>query len=157
MFIRYGAALACLVVGLAAPPPAGAVDGLITRPSPHSTDATLDKFEAAAKKRGLVVFARLDHTAAAASMGLTMPRSTVIVFGNPRVGTPNFITTPTLAIDLPPKAMVWEDSTGKVFLSYNSAEFLLGTQYLRHGIQVPKPGIEQLEKTFAAIADEALQ
>ena len=157
MFMRYLAVLAISAVVFATSLPVFAVDGLITKPSAHSVHATIERFEAAAKKRGFIVFARLDHAAAAASLGLKMPRSTVIVFGNPRVGTPLFIRTPTLAIDLPPKAMVWEDSDGKVFLSYNSAEFVLGPVYARHGIQVPKPAREQLEKAFASVADEAVQ
>jgi uncharacterized protein (DUF302 family) len=148
---------AVLLIGCIGAIPALAVDGLITRPSPHSVDATIEKFEAAAKKRGFVVFARLDHAAAAESVGLKMPRSTVIVFGNPRVGTPTFIKTPTYAIDVPPKALVWEDASGKVFLSYNSAAYISGTLYTRHSLQAPTSAGEQSEKAFAAIAEEALQ
>jgi uncharacterized protein (DUF302 family) len=99
---------------------------------------TIDRFEAAVKKRGFMVFARLDHAAAAESVGLKMPRATVIVFGNPRLGTPGFIKTPTLAIDLPLKVMVWEDANGKVWLSYNLAEYLHGTIYVRHGAPTDK-------------------
>ena len=157
MSIRRALLHAALVIGCAVALPAVAVDGLITRPSPHSVDATIEKFEAAAKKRGFVVFARLDHAAAAESVGLKMPRSTVIVFGNPRVGTPTFIKTPTYAIEVPPKALVWEDASGKVFLSYNSAAYISGTLYPRHSLQAPTGGGDQSEKAFAAIADEALQ
>ncbi len=157
MFMRYLAVLAITIVVSATAFPAFAVDGLITKPSAHSVDATIGRFEAAVKKRGFIVFARLDHAAAAASAGLKMPRSTVVVFGNPLLGTPIFIRTPTVAIDLPLKAMVWEDSTGKVFLSYNSAEFVLGPVYARHGIQVPNAASEQLENTLGFIADEAVQ
>ena len=67
---------------------ASANDGLITKQSAHTVPDTLDRLEAALKKRGLIVFARLDHAAAAASVGLKMPPSTVLVFGNPRNGTP---------------------------------------------------------------------
>jgi uncharacterized protein DUF302 len=88
MIIRRALLHAALLIGCTVALPAVAIDGLITRPSPYSVDATIEKFEAAAKKRGFVVFARLDHAAAAESVGLKMPRSTVIVFGNPRVGTP---------------------------------------------------------------------
>lgn len=133
-----------------------AVEGLITKPSPHSVGATIDRFEAAVKKRGFMVFARLDHAAAAESVGLKMPRATVIVFGNPRLGTPVFMKTPTLAIDLPLKAMVWEDANGKVFLSYNSAEYLYGTIYVRHGAPSDKAVAAKVEGTLEAIADEAV-
>lgn len=134
-----------------------AVEGLITSPSAHSVDATMDKFEAAAKKHGFMVFARLDHAAGAKSLGLKMPRSTVIVFGNPRAGTPVIIKTPTLAIDLPLKAMVWEDADGKVFLSYNSAEYLFGTIYVRHGAPYDKAAVAKIEGALKGIADEAIK
>lgn len=137
--------------------PTFAVEGLITSPSAHSVDATMDRFESAVKKRGFMVFARLDHAAAAESVGLKMPRATVIVFGNPRVGTPVFINTPTIAIDLPLKAMVWEDANGKVFLSYNSAEYVYGTIYVRHGAPYDKAVVTKLEGALNAIADEAVK
>lgn len=157
MFVRYFAVPAIAILFSATALPALAVDGLITKPSAHSVDATIERFEAAVKKRGFMVFARLDHAAAAESVGLKMPRATVIVFGNPRLGTPVFIKTPTVAIDLPPKAMVWEDSNGKVFLSYNSSEFLNGTIYVRHGVQSDKAVAAKVESTLAAIADEAVK
>jgi len=155
--LRYAAILAIVTMLSAAGTSALAVDGLITKPSAHSVDATIEKFEAAVKKRGFMVFARLDHAAGAESVGLKMPRATVIVFGNPRLGTPVFLKTPTVAIDLPPKAMVWEDTNGKVFLSYNSAQFLYGSIYARHGIQSDKPVAEKIEATLAAIADEVVK
>lgn len=132
------------------------VNGLVTQPSANSVDVTIKKFETAAENRGLKVFTRLDHAAAAESVGLKMPRATVIVFGNPRVGTPVMTKTPTVAIDLPPKAMVWEDAEGKVFLSYNCAEFLFNTIYARHGIESDKATMKKVEDTYKAIADEAV-
>ena len=156
MFLRYLAVTAIAMLFSLTAHTAPDVNGLITLPSANSVDVTIEKFEAAAKKRGIKVFARLDHAAAAESVGLKMPRATVIVFGNPRVGTPVFIETPTVAIDLPPKAMVWEDVNGKVFLSYNSAEFLFGTIYARHGLQSDKAVTAKVESTYADIADEAV-
>jgi len=132
-----------------------AVEGLVTSPSAYSADVTMDRFEAAAKKRGFIVFARLDHAAGAEAVGLKMPRSTVIVFGNPRAGTPVFIKTPTVAIDLPLKAMVWEDASGKVFLSYNSAEYLFGTIYVRHGAAHDKAVAVKIEGALKAMSEEA--
>jgi uncharacterized protein (DUF302 family) len=147
--------IALLLTGPALSAPA--VEGLITKASVHSVAATIDRFEAAANKRGFMVFARLDHAAAAESVGLTMPHATVIVFGNPRLGTPAFLKTPTLAIDLPLKAMVWEDANGKVFLSYNSAEYLFGTIYVRHGVPADQPFVAKLDGALEAIADEAVK
>lgn len=157
MFLRYLAVIAISILVSFTALSASDVNGLITRPSANSVDVTIEKFEAAAKKRGLKIFARLDHAAAAESVGLKMPRATVIVFGNPRIGTPVFINTPTVAIDLPPKAMVWEDANGKVFLSYNSAEFLFGTIYARHGLKSDKAVTTKVASTYAAIADEAVK
>jgi uncharacterized protein (DUF302 family) len=156
MFLRY-VVVSAIAVLLSAALPTFAVEGLITKLSAHSVDATIDKFEAAVKKRGFMVFARLDHAAAAQSVGLKMPHATVIVFGNPRLGTPVFIKTPTVAIDLPLKAMVWEDANGKVFLSYNSAEYLYRTIYVRHGAPSETAVMAKVENTLEAIADEALK
>jgi uncharacterized protein (DUF302 family) len=146
--------LACL---LALGEPARAVDGLITKSSPHSANETLDRLEAALKERGFVIFARLDHAAAAAALGLTMPGSTVLVFGNPRLGTPVFIKHPTLAIDLPLKALVWEDASGKVALSYNSAQYLLGPIYSRHGASSTPEAVARTEGLLTAATDAAVK
>lgn len=140
--------------------PVGAVladDGLITKPSAHSAADTLDRLEAALKKRGFVVFARLDHAAAAKSKGLTMPASTVLVFGNPKAGTPAMLKKPTLAIDLPLKALVWEDAAGKVMLTYNSAVYVQGTIFPRHGLPTNPTRQEEVEKALSAITDEAVK
>ena len=133
------------------------VDGLVTRQSAHSFDATMDKYEAALKARGFMIFARLDHAAAAKSVDLKMPRETVIVFGNPRAGTPAFLKKPTLAIDLPLKALVWESAEGKVFLSYNSAEYVFGTLFKRHGKSYNKESAAKLETALKAIAGQAVK
>jgi uncharacterized protein (DUF302 family) len=87
-------------------------DGLITKPSRYSAKETVARFEAAVKEReaaGATVFTEIDHAAAAKKFGLDMRPRTVIVFGNPKVGTPALVKTPLLAIDVPPKALVWED------------------------------------------------
>jgi len=157
MLLRYVAVSTTAILLGGASLPTFAVEGLITTPSAHSVDATMDRFESAVKKRGFMVFARLDHAAGAESVGLKMPRSTVIVFGNPRVGTPVFIKTPTVAIDLPLKAMVWEDANGKVFLSYNSAEYIFGTIYVQHGAPHDKTGATKVKGALKASADEAIK
>jgi uncharacterized protein (DUF302 family) len=136
---------------------ASAVDGLITKPSAYPASATLDRLEAALTERGFVIFTRLDHTAAAESVGLKMPKSTVLVFGNPRLGTPIFIKHPTLAIDLPLKALVWEDASGKVSLSYNSAQYLLVTIYGRHGAPTSPEAITRIDGLLTAATDAAVK
>jgi uncharacterized protein (DUF302 family) len=98
---------------------------IISKPSSHSVAITLDRLEASLKERGFMIFTRIDHAAAAASVGLKMPASTVLIFGNPRLGTPSFLKQPTLAIDLPLKALVYQDASGKVVISYNSSEYIM--------------------------------
>jgi uncharacterized protein (DUF302 family) len=144
---------AVLFLGVAAS--ASAQDGLITKPSAHSAAMTLNRLESALKERGFMIFARLDHAGAASSQGLSMPASTVIVFGNPRLGTPVFIRHPTLAIDLPLKALVYEDSAGKVWIGYNSAAYLWQTIYVRHGAPANPEAQARLETVLAEATDAA--
>jgi uncharacterized protein (DUF302 family) len=134
--------------------PATADSGVVTNQSAHSAEATVERFEAAIKKRGFMVFARLDHAAAAKQMGLTMPYSTVVVYGNPKAGTPNFLKSPELAIDLPLKALIWEDHDGKVFLTYNSGTYLFKTIYARHGRPFKQEVVDTVDGNLAKIAAE---
>jgi uncharacterized protein (DUF302 family) len=108
--------------------------GLTTVLSHNSAGETIQRFEDAVRASGWMVFARLDHAAAAEKYGQKMLPRTVIVYGNPAVGTPNMVRVPTLAIDLPPKVLVWQDDQGRVWLSYNSADYLSGALYARHGV-----------------------
>ena len=127
-------------------------DGLITKSSRYSVKETVARFEAAVKQReaaGFIVFTEIDHTAAAKKFDLDMRPRTVIVFGNPKLGTPVMVKTPLLAIDVPPKALVWEDGQGKVWLSYNSADYLYKTIYPRHGLDTPP-----MTAPFAKALDE---
>lgn len=134
---------------------AQAVDGLITKPSAYSVEITLDRLEAGLKEKDFTIFTRLDHAVAAQSVGLKMPRETVLVFGTPKVGTPNFLKYPTLAIDLPIKMLVWEDAAGKVWLSYNSQKYLHDAQYARHGVPLNQEAIDRVEGVMAAVTDKA--
>ena len=136
---------------------ASGVEGLITKPSRYSAAETLDRLEGALKERGFMIFARLDHAAAAESFGLKMPKSTVVVFGNPRLGTPVFIKHPSLAIDLPLKALVWDDASGKTSVSYNSAQYLLVTIYGRHGAPSSPEAAARIEAALAAATDAAVK
>ena len=132
----------CLFVGLAvslvmcvtAITTYAADDGLITTPSRYSVKETVVRFETAVKQReaaGFIVFTEIDHADAAKKFGLDMRPRTVIVFGNPKGGTPSMVKIPLLAIDVPPKALVWEDDEGKVWLSYNSADYPVSYTHLR--------------------------
>ena len=92
--------------------------------------------------------------AAARKFGFDMRPRTLILFGNPKVGTPAVIKTPLLAIDLPPKALVWEDDQGKVWLSYNSADYLFNTIYKRHGAGAA-PATAPIAKLLDEMSDQA--
>jgi uncharacterized protein (DUF302 family) len=99
-------------------------DGLVTLKSPHPAKDTMDRFEANAKQRGLNVFARIDHAAGAAKVGKTLRPTEVLIFGNPQGGTPLMECAQSAGVDLPLKALVWEDAQGQVWLGYNDPAFL---------------------------------
>ena len=99
-------------------------NGLIHLSSPYSVPETLQRLESILRAKNLTIFARIDHSGEATKVGLTMRPTQLIIFGSPKAGTPMMIASPTLAIDLPLKALVWEDSEGKVWLSYNAPIYL---------------------------------
>jgi uncharacterized protein (DUF302 family) len=92
--------------------------------SAHPFQETLKRLDSILQSRGLAVFARIDHSGEAEKVGLMMHPTQLIIFGSPKAGTPLMVASPTLAIDLPLKALVWEDAGGKVWVSYNSVEYL---------------------------------
>lgn len=99
-------------------------NGMVHLSSSFSVPETLKKLDSVLQSRGLVVFARIDHSGEAEKVGIKMHPTQLIIFGSPKGGTPLMVASPTLAIDLPLKALVWEDAGGKVWLSYNTAEYL---------------------------------
>ncbi len=132
-----------------------AESGVITLESAHSAKETKQRLEAGVEGRGLKVFGSLNHAEAAAEYDQSMPYSTVVVFGNPKAGTPNFLAAPTLAIDLPLKALIWEDADGNVFLTYNSAAYIHGELFERHGRDYKEENTKRLEGALATIMQEA--
>ena len=104
--------------------PAMATDGLTTIKSQFDAAETMDRLEAAVSKRGARIFARIDHAAGAAESGLLLRPTTVLIFGNPKGGTPVMKLTQTAAIDLPLKALVWQDAEGNTWLSYNDPAWI---------------------------------
>lgn len=99
-------------------------NGMAHLASPRSFPETLKRLDSVLQSRGLTVFARIDHSGEAEKVGLKMGSTQVIVFGSPKGGTPLMVAAPSLAIDLPLKALVWEDAAGKVWVSYNTPEYL---------------------------------
>jgi uncharacterized protein (DUF302 family) len=106
-----------------------AVDGLITIESAYGPKDTMDRLEAAVKAKGLNVFARIDHAAGAAEVGLQLRPTALLIFGNAKGGTPLMQAAQTIGIDLPLIALVWQDAAGKTWLSYNDPDWIAK----RHG------------------------
>lgn len=104
--------------------------GLVHLSSRHSVDETLQRLQELLHERGITIFATVDHSGEAANAGLIMRPTKVVIFGSPKQGTPLMQAAPTLAIDLPLKALIWEDAEGKVWLTYNAPLYL----QQRHGI-----------------------
>jgi uncharacterized protein (DUF302 family) len=99
-------------------------NGLIHLSSPHTVVETLARLETIVQAKGLTILARIDHSGDAAKAGLQMQPTKLLIFGNAKSGTPLMIASPSVAIDLPLKALVWQDEEGKVWLSYNSPDYL---------------------------------
>ncbi len=141
-------ALAALV---GAAVPTHAADGLVALKSPHAPKATLDRFESAAKDRGLTVFARIDHAAGAARIGKTLRPTELLIFGNPQGGTPLMECEQSAGIDLPLKALAWEDAQGRSWIGYNDPAWLAQ----RHGAAAC-PVVDNLRKALAGLAEAAV-
>jgi uncharacterized protein (DUF302 family) len=98
--------------------------GVVSKPSAHSVEETVDRLEAVLREKNIHIFVRIDQRAEAEKAGIEMPAMELLIFGNPKGGTPLMLAEPTIGIDLPLKAMAWEDRDGKVWLSYNAPEYL---------------------------------
>jgi len=99
-------------------------DGIIDHPSNHSVEQTVDRVRAILRDKGIALFALIDHSGEAQKAGLAMRPTKLLIFGSPKAGTPLMIASPSIAIDLPLKLLVWEDSAGMVWISHNSPEYL---------------------------------
>ena len=141
--------LAAALVSVAAL--ASAADGLIAIKSPHSAAVTMNRLEDIVKQRGLNVFARVDHAAGAAKVGKTLRPTEVLIFGNPQGGTPLMECAQSAGIDLPLKALVWEDASAQVWLGYNDPAYLAQ----RHGA-AQCPVVENLTKALSSLAGAAV-
>jgi len=104
--------------------------GIVNKPSNHSVDKTVEGLEAILRARGIALFALVDHSGEAAKVGMKMRPTKLLIFGNPKAGTPLMLAAPSSAIDLPLKILIWEDEQGKVWISYNSPQYL----QKRHGL-----------------------
>lgn len=148
--MKTGNILLCVGVLLFAPV-AHAADGLIELKSPHSVQQTINRLEKLAQQNGLKIFVRIDHAAGAASVGKTLRDTELLIFGNPQGGTPLMQCAQTVAIDLPLKALAWQDETGQVWLAYNDPVYLAR----RHGA-ADCAAVDKLEQALAAMTASAV-
>ena len=99
-------------------------NGIISQPSPYSVSETIDRLVAILQAKGITIFARIDQQAEAEKVNLSLCPTQLLLFGNPQAGTPLMVAEPTIALDLPLKALAWEAADGKVWLSYNDPDYL---------------------------------
>ena len=137
--------LACIAL------PAAAVEGLVVKSSPYGVEETIDRLESAVRARGLTVFTRINHRAGAEQANLDLKPTLLLVFGNPKAGTPLMQEARTVAIDLPMKALAWEDDEGTVWLAYNTPGYLAG----RHGITGKATLVGKMSGLLESLTDAA--
>lgn len=123
-------------------------EGIVTMPSSHSVNQTVEILEKTMQESGIKLFSLIDHSGEAEKVGLPMPLTKLLIFGNPKAGTPVMLSAPSIALDLPLKLLVWQDTDGKTWISYNSAN------YLRERHNVPEEFMKNLAAT-ATLAEKA--
>ena len=131
--------------------PAAASDGLINVPSAFNVEETADRMESVLHEKGMTIFIRIKHSEGAAKVGLELRKTELIIFGHPKVGSPLMKCRQSVAIDLPQKALIWEDDNAKVWISYNDPRYL----EKRHNIVGCDEVISKIEKALAGIAKSA--
>ena len=124
-------------------------DGLIHLASKHSVDETMSRLEQLLGERGVTVFAQVDHSGEAAKVGLQMRTTKLLIFGSPKAGTPLMQAAPTVAIDLPLKALFWEDAEGKVWLTFNDPAYLQQRHNVPSGLLPNIAGVSELLRRAA--------
>lgn len=130
-----------------------AAEGMVTVKSSHGVKATADKLESVLKEKGMTVMARVNHQQGAEKAGLALRPTEVVIFGNPKVGTPLMQCAQSVAIDLPQKALIWEDENGDTWLGYNDPGYLKS----RHGIEGCDPVLQKVNGALAGFAKAATE
>ena len=126
------------------------MEGLITRESAHDVSVTLRRLKDSLNAKGITIFAVIDHAEGAAQAGLSLRPTVVVIFGNPKAGTPLMQASQTVGIDLPLKMLIWEEEGGKTHLAYNDPAWIAA----RHGADAPKV-VSTLSAVLATLANEA--
>ena len=130
---------------------ADAADGVLTIQSTLSVNETADRMESILKEKGMTVFNRIKHSQSANSVGIELRNTELIIFGNPKVGSPLIKCQQSVAIDLPQKALIWEDDQNNVWISYNDPRYLAK----RHNIVGCEEVLSKIERALAGIAKSA--
>ena len=120
----------CLALSFIMGSVALADDGLVSVKSTHDVKTTADRLESILKEKGMRIFIRIDHAQGASSVGISLRPTELVIFGNPKVGSPFMQCGQSAAIDLPQKALIWQDAAGQVWLTYNDPKYIAK----RHGI-----------------------
>jgi uncharacterized protein (DUF302 family) len=128
-----------------------AAEGMIDVKSNYSAQETADRIDTILQQKGMTIFNRIPHSTGAAKVGVELRNTELFIFGNPKVGSPLMKCQQSVAIDLPQKALVWEDETGQVWISYNDPEYL----QQRHGISGCDEVLAKIEKALAGITKAA--
>ncbi|MGD9784400.1 MAG: DUF302 domain-containing protein [Hyphomicrobiaceae bacterium] len=124
---------------------------LVVKQSRHSVKETIDALAALLEKKGIAVAARVDHAAGARAAGLALPPTELLIFGNPKLGTPLMQANPEMGIDLPMKVLAWQDAAGNVKVAYTRPAALAG----RHGVDGQDAVLQQMEKALSTLTDAA--
>ena len=124
------------------------IEGLTTIASDFGPRETMDRLETEIRTKGMEVFARIDHAAGAAEVGLNLRPTELIIFGNARGGTPLMQSEQTIGIDLPLKALVWEDAAGKTWISYSDLSWIAR----RHGVRNAEQLVSKIRTALSAMA-----
>ena len=128
-----------------------ATEGMVDVKSTHSVAVTADRLESILGSKGMTVFARIDHAAGAQKVGKTLLPTELVIFGNPKVGTPLMLCSRSIAIDLPQKALIWQDAAGSTWISYNDPQFLK----LRHNTQGCDEVLKKVSMALGNFANKA--
>jgi uncharacterized protein (DUF302 family) len=131
---------------------ASAGDGLVSKKSGVGVGETLDRLEAVLEKKGITIFSRVSHTAGAADAGIELRPTELLIFGNPRLGSHFFTSRQTAGIDLPMKALAWEDADGQVWLTYNDPQYIAD----RHGISDREEIVKKMSSALDKMTNAAI-
>jgi uncharacterized protein (DUF302 family) len=124
-------------------------EGIVNLPTHSSVDETIARLQSMLQEKGVQIFALIDHSGEAQRAGLEMRPTKLLIFGNPKAGTPLMLASPSIAIDLPMKLLVWEDAGGQVWISYNTPEYLQKRHALAQNLAAALGAAEALAKNAA--------